>query len=471
MLENATSSTDACAPQEKATRREAGGPAAGAASAAGREDDRASNQSTEGGEDASPWGELSVFLAMEWESRGTIFGLILDMVVSVTGDAALLVALTFSLRAARDATVPCEVGTSGLEESYEIVLCNYTRVWLYSSPAIASVVLLLQVGRNVLQKRFYYGLLKFGGVLSFSGNKFYTDPLMWLLFITYFHVFGFAALQVLGANRLILSAHDQAPSIASLLQSVLRDRLRPDWGPSGPEPTVHLPDNPTAHASGGRSPPAAFAADQFKMFMVMFGTVTPGCLLLVYSVVRYDIEQTLTPLSEYLSSFEDAESTPELYTFKDTLAKQFVEEEDIAFDEQSTLDTFYRELLDSYRSKRLELLGSRAKKRQILRMGYELHSVGLLKALWPARLLMRSEASAPWARAFQVLWVSATAAVVSWFTFIECYLVNTFRTDVWKAAHGHLDYVLPAIVACMFFLIVVDAIIAFVRTLLVPGIG
>jgi len=91
--------------------------------------------------------------------------------------------------------------THALRNYGEVLLCKYTKSYVFSFPAMATAVLLLICGRDFVQKRFYYGMLKAGGVISFSMNTAWKDLFFMAMCWDFCHCIGYTIFHLIILSR------------------------------------------------------------------------------------------------------------------------------------------------------------------------------------------------------------------------------------------------------------------------------
>lgn len=387
----------------------------------------------------------------EWEYRGTVLGLLIDVGSASSSRAFLLITLMVGLKHHHDRVMECEVGsTSGLESFSEVLICKYTKAYYFTFPAVATVVLLLLIGRDFLQKRLYYGLLKVGGVLAFNENQAWKDPLVLFLCGNFLHCVWFMGLHYVAVRR---DTHGAGLGLgeehkASLIQA----------------PTQDLPTSPMVMAGGG-SP--ALSTTPLAMFALMISQYLPIILLIVFFFLAYNIEKSLVPLSEYLNAFEDgASSMPALHTFKDSLAKHLLECSSGPVVGHDTLDAAYEAMIAAYaKEKGRPSQGSLEDMDQPSTSSWvqpRLPSIGLFRALWPADLLLRRNIGGPQARRFQYTWVGFIVIALAWLTYIEVFLLHQLVAHIQRLTEGELPQLLPLTVIAVHIALVAGGMYVFV---------
>jgi len=310
----------------------------------------------------------------EWHSNGTIVGLLVDVGGTSGYYMFLIVTMFFGLEANKDELLSCTVGSGDgqLKTWPQACFCEYTKAHLLVFPLLSLSVVLVIMGRDLLQKRLYYGLLRNGGVVGFSQNKAFSDSLVLLLIVNYLHVVGHLALMYwVGHVAAYSPSEDEtsmmAPGFFRHQEDVMRGNL---------------------HALG-----------------FLWGTVLiPGTLVVVFVFLGYDIEKTLVPLSLYVHGLNGSE--PPLSAFRDASTKAVVEDPSglVAAASGSELNTQYRVVVEA---------ASQVPPAQDL----EGPAIGLHGALWPVALLLRPSTPDRDAQNFRWLWLALAGVSISMMVF------------------------------------------------------
>jgi len=306
----------------------------------------------------------------EWENRGKPVGLIFSDGVPAWFRTFLLLVILAGVWKEPTWQAPCPSGEGGMSLT-KAALCEYTKAYVLCFPEIALSVLLLMVGRNLLQKRFYYGLLKAGGVMEYSQNNPLRDPLMLLLFACYFHLLLFLGLILTGAI--------EPPKLGGASGGMYTKQLKEGQKSMGKDHTGLLSD------------PAKLA-----LVLNLAGfIVLPGALVVMFLYLSYDLEQSLVPLSGFIEAGGDTEKAEQgvrdlaaLRVLEDGLAKPLAEENmDKLNDAHKSkgLKGLYEQLLQLYAdecSLTVRLHAVEEPKNQ---------KVKLLNSLWVAQMLLGKE--------------------------------------------------------------------------------
>lgn len=331
----------------------------------------------------------------DWYFNGTITGLLVDVGSAGGYYMFLLLTMFFGLAGNRDELLHCGFGTgeADFRRFWQACLCEYTKAHLLVFPTIAVAVVMMYMGRDLLCKRLYYGLLRNGGVIDFSENKAFKDPLVLVIIVNYLHVV----------------AH------LSLMYWLLN--LRQD------------PQDPQPHDTGlfRHTFEAPSRASKGAMGYLWGAVMIPGTLVIVFAYLGYDIETYLVPLSQYVHGLprdKDAmEKLCSLHVFRDACVKIAVEDQEgpVATASGSDLDTQYTEVVAAARKVIEETDAQEVQA-----------SIGLLQSLWPTELLLRSNTPDVDAQYFRYLWVALAASGISFMIFALCSMVPGLLKDVKK---------------------------------------
>merc|ERR1719362_1018208 len=177
-----------------------------------------------------------------------------------------------------------------------------------------------------------------------------------------------------------------------------------------------------------------------ETFMVLVATFLETTLLCIFFYCAYDITSTLVPMSEYLDSYEVREDVvrDRLYSFKDTVAKETFEhspqiissvdgdihgvytkivEKSVHERSQSTKPSPEEPLEEPLEPIQRQL--SLTEQMQPSRLG----SVGLIRSLWPAELLMRRDIRGRDPKTFRRVWVVYSTFAIIWLLQVLLFLV------------------------------------------------
>jgi len=148
--------------------------------------------------------------------------------------------------------------------------CEYLEAYVLGFPEICIVALLLFIGRQIAHHRFYYGMLKAGGVLNYNGSSMLQDPVILLLVWCYTHVVCYAGFVYFSANF----------NVTDVLAKKDQFEVVPN---SKPESLL-------------------------KLFVSFIGFILlPAGFFLIFLGTNYQLRTSLVQLSEYVGDNEDAD--------------------------------------------------------------------------------------------------------------------------------------------------------------------
>jgi len=181
-----------------------------------------------------------------------------------------------------DKWFPCDLKSEYIATYTGSIICEYTKTYVWSFPQLALASLLLLLGRDYVQKRFYYFMLKNGGVMSFVPRPLLRDSIVAVNLWAFAHFIFFC---LLVAWRLWLGGID--PSKAAT--AVAKATMAAASNPGGPSRHKHMPVKDANDSEGL----------QVLISLVIFLGL-PGVLFILKLIDSYNIEITLVPLSEYI---------------------------------------------------------------------------------------------------------------------------------------------------------------------------
>lgn len=428
---------------------------------------------------------------LDWESNGSLLNLLIDIASEAISKVFLLVTLVASLESCEGSFLKCnQEDTPQLNNYGEVLLCHYTKAFVFTFPAMATAVLLLLFGRDFLQKRFYYGLLKAGGVISFSDNTAWKDTFFMAMCFDFCHCVGYTCLHMIVLNR----AGQEATSMRGFVPQANTTAIPMDGvGVSTAASTTTAVTALTTtlavkgamlllHRSGPvpggnmRGPGFGTGSQTFQKYlqtvMVLVATFLETLLLIVFMYFAYDITGTLVPMSEYLDCYEDQEENPmeDLHSFRDSVAKAILEHSpQIISGADGDLNKVYARIVDSY-VKNKDLIRHPGEhppdESQVEAPSPEEPSedtepeeftladfptIGLFKSLWPAELLLRRDVAGSEARNFRRVWVIYSALAIFWLFQISAVLVVEGSREVRRLMDHEIEVVIPLIIIIFHF--------------------
>jgi hypothetical protein len=247
-------------------------------------------------------------------------------------------------------------------------------------------------GRQMLQQRIYYGLLKRGALLDFHNTKAWNDPLFFILVVSFLH----------GVVHFVLD--------------------------------LSIEDGYNAIHDGQTSVPGAESKTEVEEELqnMLKHFILPSLVFFGFLASSYDLEAQLLPLSKY---FEENPSHARV-----TAARMpFLDEKEVqkviptlsiktmSFSESTTLDLVYRELIEKtpeqFHEERLKALG------------IHWH---LFSTLWPSKILLDPRVQCDEAKSFRrllfVLTINSTLLMVGIFVYF-CYQAGKDVMDVWSGQY------------------------------------
>jgi len=344
-----------------------------------------------------------------WESRGTTLGIWIDVGSTFGKHMITLVTLLFAVVAAvKHGADSCHKWKKfGLSEGDELI-CFYTSSYLVSFVAACFVLLFLLGARDLLQKRFYYGLLKANGVLDYMYKGLLgplKDPVVALVVWDLVHLIWYAGF-LLYVMLMASSQANQGQPINVHTAEEVAWNTRPRPGAKllqsftlglvtlSPLPATTTMSPVAATTTSGVLLPGvapATSEDLYKTVALVWSVVLPGLLFLVLAHGDYTITKSLVPMSEYLESDDEEEGEtqfdhliviqesrlnhilPEIVEFSLTQGNapdEVTSEDD---NEQAT----YSSIVTHWKDEKRRLKGE------------PVCSLNLMDSLWPAAVIMR----------------------------------------------------------------------------------
>lgn len=347
-----------------------------------------------------------------WEYRGTVIGIWAD-VGGTFGKQLLTVCLLLATTipaVASDADSCLHWGKYGLS-NFDQWICCYSSAYLPSFLATCATVLFLLAARDLIHKRFYYGLLDVQGVVEYDFKMPLRDPLVALLVWDCFHVLLYAGfvfllmVKVAAQGSMLQGAPLQAmtalwepePAIGfkhrtSFLQSHTLGIVTLEPTTTTPMPLMAHAITTTLFTLPGVHPETA--TNMYAKLLFVVGVLVPGVLMAIFVCMDYNIVKGLVPLSEYVEDEEEednARSLAGLTTVRETGLKQLIsqvckEEDDCrkaslgndgGAPEHDDNDTFCA-IVNFWKRERYRF------------KGIDLPPVYLLDSLWPGKVIMAS---------------------------------------------------------------------------------
>jgi len=169
--------------------------------------------------------------------------------------------------------------------------------------------------------------------------------------------------------------------------------------------------------------------------MVLVGTFLETFLLIIFMYFAYDITGTLVPMSEYLDSYEESEENPMeyLHSFTDSVAKSILDHSpQIISGADGDIRKVYALIVERYlvhrQSIRKQLSVQCSPAESLVATPSEgeptseeaqtvlanLTSIGLIRSLWPAELLLRRDIKGKDPKNFRRVWVVYAVFAICW---------------------------------------------------------
>lgn len=309
-----------------------------------------------------------------WEFRGTIAGIL----IALSGAAGPMVidvgAMFVNMRIMG---VHLLVGCQGTVNHYgrfkdrkiEAWVCEYLEAYVLGFPDICLVALLLFLGRQMVHHRFYYGMLKAGGVLNYHGCSMLKDPVLLLMFWCFAHVLCYACFIAYIAHFSLTEVLDKKDDF--VVKGIM---------------------NQGAGSNVKNSEPATL----LTLFVKVCGIIIlPAGFFLVFLCTHYSMGTTLVELSEYVGDSEDAHGEistnmelASLTCMGEGATKRVVEAE--TWPEERTMEEIYALILERFRFRTKGAIMP--------------ESMSLLTCLWPLRVLLSTSTHGQDASSFRWLW-------------------------------------------------------------------
>lgn len=259
---------------------------------------------------------------------------------------------------------------------------------------MGATVVMIVAGRQLLQFRIYYGLLKRGALLDYHNTKAWQDPLFFILVVSFMHGIGHFVMDLF---------------------------IQDDY-----HTTDLIPGAPAANQMQEEM------KSMFKHFIL------PSVVFFAFLISSYDLEAQLLPLSKYF------EENPALA--RQTAARMpFLDEGEVqkvipklslkTSSETTTLNAVYLELIE----KTPELFHEEKKERSGIHWN-------LFKSLWPAKILLDPKLTCDESRSFRrlVMFTSFLSLLLTTAIFVYfCYQVGKDCADVY---YGQLEDLLSLLV-------------------------
>jgi len=354
-----------------------------------------------------------------WEDRGTILGLLIDVGGSSAGQIMLLMPMIANSLKKSESFISC---TAKLHPSLQtpglVFLCEYLTGFALAFPVMAITGVMLIIGRNLLQKRFYYSMLKSRAVVCFSQDDPLKEMVFWAIVICYLHCLGYFFL--------VLYVCDQEGKFA-----ITADGIK-----AGENELLML-------------------GSCFSLLLL------PGALFTVFFYGAYDVQGTLVPLSQYVHAAEEAEERlhikgglDDLRVVNDTFARAVLREFPAAI---LSSEGGYEEKCDTVKEIVLREKPELSKRPQ--------HAINLFHSFWPGELILKPQLVGESEDYFKTLWFSIVSFFMVIFLLLLGFLVYCMGLDAVRAYGGNMSAVSHAAVLFFHFIIVMGFMWPFVESI------
>jgi len=359
-------------------------------------------------------------------------------------------------------------------------------------------------------------LLKTGGVISFNENVPYKDPLFMAMVFDFFHCVGYTILHLTVMHRegqdshlmrgyvpevidtseidSAMSAENIHPSVTSLpptAVTALAANLAVKGGMllllGGPRRIPKLGD---LKKQGKRK--SASDAQKTLMFqkyiqtaMVLITTFLETFLLIIFLFFAYDITSTLVPMSEYFDSYEDKDEDPMEYlqSFQDNVAQGIVQHcPQLMSKADGDLQKAYASIVGKYLLHRQSIKNRRSVQHSAEAPPHEAPSpeepseeiesllakqktIGLIRSLWPAELLMRWDLRGDDARNFRRVWVGYTVLAICWLSQTIIVLLTQACWVIMRLWNKEFEQLIPLSIIMLHEACLVLTIVVFCQSL------
>lgn len=355
-------------------------------------------------EEKTPWEQ-----GRAWEDRGSILGLLIDVGGgSVSQILMLLPMITNSLKKSGNfiscnTTLHPSLRTPGL-----VSLCEYLTAFALAFPCLALTGVMLFIGRNLIQKRFYYSMLKSNGVVSFTQNNPLKESVFWVILICYLHCLGYFFM--------VLYVCDQEGKFA-----ITTDGIKMG------------------------SNEALMLGSCFSLLLL------PGALFTLFFYGSYDIEGSLVPLSQYVHDAEEAfekfkikGNLSTLSTLDDNYAKIVLKEQQAEFLVQ---DSGYEDKCDKIKD---IVLREKPELEQRPRQ-----NISLFHSFWPGEMLLKPTCVGEAEEYFKTLWFTIVSIFMVVFVGVIVFLCVMVGVDFYRVVMDGDFHVLASSVVLFLHLILV----------------
>jgi hypothetical protein len=371
-----------------------------------------------------------------WEFRGTICGLLIDVGSRTASQVMMLIPMVGSVLLGEGAGLRCseKVYPKSLapDGAWMVYVCEYLSAFSKAYPVLAATAVMLITGRNLLQKRLYYGMLQSGGVVTFGQNNPLKDILFWFLVASYGHCVAYLGLICFVFNK---DGELYFHETGKLEDGTLKSELK-------------------------------MGDEELQMILqVCTLLLIPGAFFLIFFYGGYDIEGTLVPLSQYIHDAKDVaadkedakKSLSQLRMLSDSITKVVLED----FEDQIFATA------GDYEGKCMEVkkMSLRAEEEYVKE---DLPQIPLFESMWPGQLLLKPDIKGDLADNFKLLWTILMPVFLILIGVLCTYMASHIWTDIYELWTDYLaNYkVIPhMLVFIVHFVVVIVFCRPFIQTI------
>lgn len=227
--------------------------------------------------------------SLGWMERGRVSSLLQDLVVKYGAHLGILfymwAAVSFG-GIPLDSHFSCKLGPANkvIQTHIGSAICEHSKTYVWSFPQVAIASMVLLIGRDLAQKRFYYCLLKKNGVMRFRPCPLHRDSVILANLWVFGHFWICVGLVLL---RLYVKGADPHIAIHEAAKAAAAAAANPN--------DHHVEYDADLLANSG-DPHGLQLLIKLLAWLGM-----PGLLVIVRLFSAYNLENTLVPLSEYVS--------------------------------------------------------------------------------------------------------------------------------------------------------------------------
>lgn len=345
-----------------------------------------------------------------WTFRGKVIGIMLDLCSVFSINATLTLIMFNGMMRGYRLIMHCEWGAgSAFNLSLaQTLTCEYTKGYVRCFPSLALALLLLRSSINILQTRFYYGLLAAGGALNYSGRPYVSgwrralkDPYVLLTLWCYVHILLHAA---------FLASMIEFKTSVVVVHSAVHEHL----GTSGNKQDVQRGSRQELELEASDMEQLPSALFDLTMFVVI-----PSTLFVCFLLQSYDLEQRMVPLSEFIEGKEDV--LKQVVVVDESTLKTIMKKHGSELTKtQDSVEEQYLAVLNLYKTHRSKFSGSPPP------------LVKMMGSLWPAEIVLQ-ESHGYSLNNFRGLWLVAFSTAVLLQVIIVRFLII-------QAVHAYYEF-------------------------------